>query len=85
MIGQSLVIAVVGMATVFLFLVLLVFTTQLTGYLVQKYLPAPAVTAPPKSSANPQVTTHPVPANVSEKDKIAAVIAIAEHEFGLSV
>ncbi len=85
MIVQGLIITVIGVVVVFLFLILLVYITEWTSRLVRKYAPEPA--AAPKKPAKP---TTPAVAKVatevvSDNDKIAAVIAIAQREFGLPV
>ncbi len=83
MIVQGLIITVIGMVVVFAFLILLVCTTQWTSGLVRKYAPEPAVApkkpAKPAAPAVAKVATE----TISDNDKIAAVIAIAQREFGL--
>lgn len=85
MIVQGLIITVVGMVTVFLFLVLLVAATTVTGNVIRKFAPQqPAVQATPKASA-PSKTAAVTKAAPDANAQIAAVIAIAQREFGLSV
>lgn len=88
MIVQGLIITVIGMLVVFLFLILLVCITGWTSGLVRKYAPEPA--AVPKKPAKPVVAPSAAAKaaaveTVSDNDKIAAVIAIAQREFGLPV
>lgn len=86
MIVQGLIITVIGMLVVFLFLILLVCITGWTSGLVRKYAPEPA--AAPKKPAKPVVAPPAAKVaaeTVSDNDKIAAVIAIAQREFGLPV
>ncbi|MGM9992627.1 MAG: OadG family protein [Candidatus Bruticola sp.] len=85
MIVEGLIITVIGMLVVFCFLAILVCLTSWTSSLVRKYAPEPA--APPAKPASPVAApkVSAPPAEAADGDKIAAVIAIAQREFGLSV
>lgn len=87
MIVQGLIITVIGMLVVFLFLILLVCITGWTSGLVRKYAPEPAAAPkkPAKPVAAPPIAAKAAAETVSDNDKIAAVIAIAQREFGLPV
>jgi len=67
-IEQGLVLMLVGVAVVFIFLVILVFITKLLSYVVLRYFPEKEKPAPKKPSA---------PAAGSRDAEIAAAIAAA--------
>ena len=89
MIIQGLIITVVGMTVTFLFLILLVVATHRTGKLISRLEALKSSTPPPTKkekvalpSATQPATAAPAPAALPQ-EQLAAVIAVAQREFGL--
>ena len=93
MIIQGLIITVVGMAVTFLFLILLVVATHRTGKLISRLEALKSSTPPPtkKEKVALPSATQPAPAAAAAapapaalpQEQLAAVIAVAQREFGL--
>lgn len=89
MIIQGLIITVVGMTVTFLFLILLVVATHRTGKLISRLEALKSSTPPPakKEKVALPSATQPAPAAPAAaalpQEQLAAVIAVAQREFGL--
>ncbi len=71
-VNNGLILLVLGMGVVFLFLTLLVFTTKLLSFTVNRYFPQKVSTAPPKRAASSVSTGHE-----AQGSEIAAAITSA--------
>lgn len=71
-VNNGLILLVLGMGVVFLFLTLLVFTTKLLSYTVNRYFPQKVSTAPQKRMASPNLS-----GTEAQSGEIAAAITAA--------
>lgn len=72
----GLILLVLGMGTVFVFLVLLIYSTKLISHVCRRLSPAPAAPAAKKVSAAPARAAAPASA-VNKDAEVAAAIAAA--------
>jgi len=71
-INNGLILLVIGMGVVFLFLTLLVFTTKLLSFIVNRYFPQKVSTAPVKRASSPVTSSAD-----GKGAEVAAAIAAA--------
>lgn len=81
---ESIKIMLLGMGTVFLFLIVMVYVTKFMSYLILRYFPEAPKNTPPSSTQKNTPSAPKVAAPIAnENAKIAAILGAMQHHHQL--